>query len=126
MRISVCVSDLCSSGLRRFYAGGGGSVRVYGYQDIGPRDANDDPIGGRGLAELSVEARIRFGNFGVVPFIDAGNISTDFLPDLNDFQVGAGIGVRYYTSFGPIRVDVGTPINPQPGDRKSTRLNSSH
>src|SRR3546814_7360599 len=121
MRISDWSSDVCSSDLtiapsRRFYAGGGGSVRGYGYQDIGPRDANDDPIGGRGLAELSVEARIRFGNFGVVPFIDAGNISTDFLPDLNDFQVGAGIGVRYYTSFGPIRVDVGTPINPQPGD----------
>src|SRR3546814_9725375 len=98
MRISDWSSDVCSSDLRRFYAGGGGSVRGYGYQDIGPRDANDDPIGGRGLAELSVEARIRFGNFGVVPFIDAGNISTDFLPDLNDFQVGAGIGVRYYRS----------------------------
>src|SRR3546814_5762319 len=89
MRISDWSSDVCSSDLdrdtiapsRRFYAGGGGSVRGYGYQDIGPRDANDDPIGGRGLAELSVEARIRFGNFGVVPFIDAGNISTDFLPE---------------------------------------------
>src|SRR3546814_15866949 len=49
---------------RRVYAGGGGSVRGYGYQDIGPRDANDDPIGGRGLDEVSVEARLRFGEFG--------------------------------------------------------------
>lgn len=103
---------------RRFYAGGGGSVRGYGYQDIGPRDANDDPIGGKSLVELSVEARIRFGNFGVVPFVDAGNISTNYLPDLKDLQIGAGIGVRYYSSFGPLRVDVGTPLNPQPGDPK--------
>lgn len=103
---------------RRFYAGGGGSVRGYGYQDIGPRDANDDPIGGKSLVEFSLEARIRFGNFGVVPFVDAGNISTDYLPDFNDLQIGAGIGVRYYSNFGPIRIDVGTPINPQPGDPK--------
>ncbi|MCF8707047.1 BamA/TamA family outer membrane protein [Rhizorhapis sp. SPR117] len=101
---------------RRYYAGGGGSVRGYGYQDIGPRDANGDPIGGRGLAEVSLEARIHFGNFGIVPFVDAGNISTDFLPDIKNFQVGAGLGVRYYSSFGPIRIDVGTPINPRSGD----------
>ncbi|MBK5265068.1 MAG: BamA/TamA family outer membrane protein [Alphaproteobacteria bacterium] len=101
---------------RRYYAGGGGSVRGYGYQDIGPRDANDDPIGGRSLAEFSLEARIRFGDFGIVPFVDAGNISTDYLPNIKDFQIGAGLGVRYYSSFGPIRIDVGTPINPQPGD----------
>lgn len=101
---------------RRFYAGGGGSVRGYGYQDIGPRDANNDPIGGKSLAEFSLESRIRFGNFGVVPFVDAGNISTQFLPNFRDLRIGAGVGVRYYSSFGPIRVDVGTPINPQRGD----------
>lgn len=101
---------------RRFYAGGGGSVRGYGYQDIGPRDANDDPIGGSSLSEFSLEARIRFGDFGIVPFVDAGSISTGKLPRLDDLQLGAGLGVRYYSSFGPIRVDVGTPINPQPGD----------
>ncbi|HKX35843.1 MAG TPA: BamA/TamA family outer membrane protein, partial [Rhizorhapis sp.] len=103
---------------RRFYAGGGGSVRGYGYQDIGPRDANDDPIGGRSLAEFSLEARIRFGNFGVVPFVDAGNISTGQLPNFGDLQLGAGLGLRYYSNFGPIRIDVGTPLNPQPGDPK--------
>lgn len=103
---------------RRFYAGGGGSVRGYGYQDIGPRDINEDPMGGRSLAEFSLEARIRFGNFGVVPFVDAGSISTGQVPDFSDLQIGAGIGLRYYSSFGPIRIDVGTPINPQPGDPK--------
>ncbi|HEX7783093.1 MAG TPA: BamA/TamA family outer membrane protein [Sphingobium sp.] len=101
---------------RRFYAGGGGSVRGYGYQDIGPRDVNNDPIGGKSLAEFSLESRVRFGNFGVVPFVDAGNISTQFLPHFSDLRIGAGVGVRYYSSFGPIRVDVGTPVNPQKGD----------
>lgn len=103
---------------RRFYAGGGASVRGYGYQAIGPRDSSNDPIGGKSLAEFSLESRIRFGNFGVVPFVDAGNISTSFLPRFRDLRIGAGIGVRYYSSFGPIRVDVGTPLNPQKDDPK--------
>lgn len=101
---------------RRYYAGGGGSVRGYSYQAIGPRDSNNDPIGGKSLAEFSLEARVRFGNFGVVPFIDAGNISTSYVSRFRDLRIGAGVGVRYYSNFGPIRVDVGTPINPQPGD----------
>jgi translocation and assembly module TamA len=104
---------------RRFYAGGGASVRGYGYQDIGPRDPNNDPIGGRSLAEFALEARVRaFGNFGVVPFLDGGNIYTSTVPDFSGFRYGAGLGVRYYSSFGPIRVDVGTPLNPQKGDAR--------
>lgn len=104
---------------RRFYAGGGASVRGYGYQSIGPRDPNNDPIGGRSLAEFAIEARVKaFGNFGVVPFFDAGNIYTRPLPDFSGLRYGAGVGVRYYSSFGPIRVDVGTPLNPQPGDSR--------
>ncbi|RJG56813.1 outer membrane protein assembly factor [Sphingobium terrigena] len=102
---------------RRFYAGGGASVRGYGYQAIGPRfGVDDDPVGGKSLAEFSLEARVRFGNFGVVPFVDAGNISTTFLPRFRDLRIGTGLGLRYYSSFGPIRIDVGTPINPQKGD----------
>ncbi|MGF7148113.1 translocation and assembly module TamA [Sphingomonas zeicaulis] len=103
---------------RRFYAGGGGSVRGYGYQDIGPVDPNNDPIGGRSLTEFSLEARVRIGDFGIVPFVDAGNIYTSPLPRVNDLRYGAGIGARYYTSFGPIRVDVGTPLNPRAGDAR--------
>ena len=104
---------------RRFYAGGGASVRGYGFQAIGPRDVNNDPIGGRSLAEFSIEARVRtFGNFGIVPFLDGGTIYTSALPRLSDFQYGAGVGVRYYSNFGPIRLDVGTPLNPQPGDSR--------
>jgi translocation and assembly module TamA len=101
---------------RRFYAGGGSSVRGYGYQSIGPRDAFNDPEGGRSLAEFALEARIRFGNFAVVPFIDGGNIYLSSMPSLTKFRYGAGLGLRYHSSFGPIRIDVGTPINPQAGD----------
>lgn len=105
---------------RRLYSGGGGSVRGFGYQRIGPRDINNDPAGGRSLVEFSLEARIRLdmfgGNFGVVPFIDAGNVYTNPLPGFDGLRYGAGVGVRYYSDFGPIRVDLGTPINPQKGD----------
>jgi len=108
---------------RRFYAGGGASVRGYGYQSIGPRDPDNHPVGGRSLSELSVEARIRVpgllgGAFGIVPFLDAGNIYTSSVPRLSGLRYGTGLGVRYYSSFGPIRVDVGTPINPQRGDSR--------
>ena len=105
---------------RRFYSGGGGSVRGYGYQQIGPRDAANDPVGGRSLTEFALEARVRMGNFGVVPFLDGGNIYTSSLPKFSKFRLGAGIGGRYYSSFGPIRIDVGTPLNPQKGDPRVT------
>ena len=105
---------------RRLYAGGGGSVRGYGYQQLGPRDLDGDPIGGRGLAEFALEARVRLkafgGNFGIVPFLDGGTLTNDSLPQASGWQFGAGIGVRYYSSFGPIRIDVGTPLNPRAGD----------
>lgn len=103
---------------RRFYAGGGGSVRGFGYQKIGPVDINGDPAGGRSLAEFSIEARVRFGDFGVVPFLDAGNLYSAKLPTFQHLRYGAGLGVRYYTNFGPIRVDVGTPLNRRPGDSR--------
>jgi translocation and assembly module TamA len=104
---------------RRFYAGGGGSVRGYGFQRLGPRDPIfDDPIGGRSLTEFAIEARIRRGNWGIVPFLDGGNISTSALPKFDNLRFGAGIGIRYHTRFGPIRVDVGTPLNPQSGDSR--------
>ena len=107
---------------RRFYAGGGGSVRGYGYQQIGPRDTLGDPSGGRSLSELSFEARVRTGLFGgalaFVPFIDAGAVDTTTTPSFQDLRFGAGVGIRYYTNFGPLRIDVGTPLNPRKGDSR--------
>ncbi len=101
---------------RRNFAGGGSSVRGFGFQDIGPLDSNGNPTGGRGLAEFALEARYRIGAFGIVPFIDAGNISNSAFPDFDDLRFAAGVGLRYYTSFGPVRVDVGTPFNRRPGE----------
>ncbi len=107
---------------RRLYAGGGGSVRGYGYQKLGPRDLDGDPIGGRSLAEFALEARVRLnafgGNFGVVPFLDGGTLTNTRFPKFTDWQFGAGVGLRYYSSFGPIRIDVGTPLNPRQGDSR--------
>ncbi|QNA86801.1 BamA/TamA family outer membrane protein [Sphingomonas sp. So64.6b] len=108
--------DLAPS--RRYYGGGGGSVRGYGYQRLGPFDPNGDPVGGRSLNEFSLEARYRFGNYGIVPFIDGGNAYEGVMPKGSDLRYGAGIGGRFYTNFGPLRVDVATPLNPRPGDGK--------
>lgn len=107
---------------RRLYSGGGGSVRGYGYQAIGPRDAAGLPTGGRSLLEGAIEARIgtRFfdGALSVVPFVDAGTVSRDVVPDFETVRIGAGVGVRYNTGFGPLRLDLATPINPGPGDSR--------
>jgi len=108
--------DLAPS--RRYYGGGGGSVRGYGFQRLGPFDPNGNPIGGRSLNEFAVEARYRFGNFGIVPFFDAGNSYESSTPRLSDLRYGVGIGGRFYTNFGPFRVDIATPLNPRPGDGK--------
>ena len=112
----VARDDLAPS--RRYYGGGGGSVRGYGYQRLGPFDPNGDPVGGRSLNEFALEARYRFGDFGIVPFVDAGNSYESTTPDLSSLRYGAGIGGRFYTSFGPMRVDIATPLNPREGDGK--------
>lgn len=109
-------NDLAPS--RRFYAGGGGSVRGFGYQELGPRAPDGKPIGGRSFNEFAIEARYRFGDFGIVPFVDAGQVYEGGLPKLTDLRFGFGIGARMYTSFGPLRLDVATPINRKPGESK--------
>lgn len=106
---------------RLYYAGGGGSVRGFGYQLLGPLNALGEPIGGRSLAEFSLEARVRLpvfgGNFGVVPFIDGGNVYGASIPDFSGgVRFGAGVGLRYYSNFGPIRIDVGTPLGRRPNE----------
>jgi translocation and assembly module TamA len=107
---------------RRFYAGGGASVRGFAYQAVGPRDALGNPSGGRSLSEFSLEARVKTGLMGgavsVVPFVDAGTVGTTASPTVNGLKAGVGLGVRYQTSFGPIRIDLGTPLNPAKGDSR--------
>ncbi|HEY8596470.1 MAG TPA: autotransporter assembly complex family protein [Devosiaceae bacterium] len=102
---------------QRYYAGGGGSVRGYAYQGIGPRDGSNTPTGGRSLIEASAELRVRVTDtIGVVPFIDAGSVSASQTPDFGALRFGAGVGLRYLTDFGPLRVDVAVPLNRRPGD----------
>ncbi|GLV22648.1 hypothetical protein TomMM35A_24940 [Sphingobium sp. TomMM35A] len=105
---------------RRIYAGGGGSVRGFGYQELGPKDVNDDPIGGRSVNEFAVEGRYRFGNYGVVAFVDAGQVYESAIPKFSDIRYGVGLGGRFYTDFGPFRADIAMPINRQPGESKFT------
>ncbi|WKT59337.1 BamA/TamA family outer membrane protein [Microbulbifer thermotolerans] len=104
----------------RFYAGGGGSVRGYAYQALGPRlvvssdgeTSLSDPIGGRALSELSIEGRFRFSkSWGGVLFLDSGNAYADPRPDFSDLYWGAGFGVRYNTSFAPLRFDIAFPLD---------------
>lgn len=103
---------------RRYYGGGGGSVRGFGYQELGPRDPNGDPLGGRSFNEFAIEARYRFGNFGIVPFLDAGQVYEEQSPQLSDLRFGVGIGGRMYTNFGPLRVDVAMPLARREGENK--------
>jgi translocation and assembly module TamA len=110
------IDDIAPS--RRIYAGGGGSVRGFGYQQLGPKDAQNNPIGGLTSTELAFEARYRFGNFGVVPFVDAGRVGESSTPGFSGLRYGTGIGGRYYTNFGPLRFDIATPIKRQPGESK--------
>jgi translocation and assembly module TamA len=102
-----------------FYAGGGGSVRGFTYQSAGPRDAFNNPLGGASLVEGSIEFRQRIGkSFGVVAFIDAGSAYLESLPNFAEStpRIGTGVGLRYYTGFGPARLDFGIPLNKRDGD----------
>lgn len=103
---------------RRFYAGGGGSIRGYGYQEVGPRDAFGDPRGGRSLFEVGAELRWRVTDtIGIVPFVDGGMVFDTALPTFDEeIKWGAGLGLRYYTGFGPLRADVAVPLNREEED----------
>jgi translocation and assembly module TamA len=110
------IADIAPS--RRIYAGGGGSVRGFGYQQLGPKDLQNNPIGGLTSTEFAAEVRYRFGNFGIVPFFDGGRVGNSATPGIGGMRYGAGIGGRYYTNFGPMRLDLATPINRQRGESK--------
>jgi translocation and assembly module TamA len=102
---------------RRYYSGGGGSVRGYAYQAIGPRLADNTPQGGVSLLEASVELRQKVTErWGAVVFVDGGAVGSDKIPNGGDFSAGAGVGVRYDLGFGPIRADIAVPLNKRKGD----------
>jgi translocation and assembly module TamA len=102
---------------KRFYAGGGGSIRGFPFEEVGPLDDENDPLGGRSLVELGLELRIKVtDSIGIVPFVDAGQVYDTVYPDFSvdePLRFGAGLGLRYYTAIGPVRLDVAVPLNPR-------------
>lgn len=116
---SVLSGDLdVVSANRRLFSGGGGSVRGYRERFIGPLDANDDPVGGLSAVELGVELRARVASaVGIAAFVEAGSVSTSVAPEFDEgVQVAAGVGARYFSPIGPLRLDVGVPLNPRSPD----------
>lgn len=101
----------------RYYAGGGGSIRGYPYQSVSPLNAEEDPIGGRSLVEFSAELRWKITEtVGFVTFLDGGGAFEPSFPDFStSLKWGAGAGIRYYTPIGPLRLDVGVPLNRREG-----------
>lgn len=119
----VGADDAESPPNKLFFAGGAGSIRGYAYRSVGIEVTNANGktgvVGGRSLVEGSAEARLRVNDkYGGVAFVDAGFVSASsgFTSDDTDVRVGAGLGFRYYTRLGPIRVDVATPINAREDD----------
>ena len=101
---------------QRLYAGGSSTVRGYKYQGVGPLFADGNPIGGTSLDAATIEFRQRlFRSFGLVGFADAGQVSEHSGPFQDTLRVGAGVGARYFTSIGPIRLDFAVPLNKPPG-----------
>lgn len=102
-----------------FYSGGGGTVRGQPYQSLGVNVLTDSSnvvfqTGGTQFIGGSVEARVRVGdNLGLVGFLDMGSVGA---VGVNDWHAGAGMGVRYATVVGPIRLDLALPVGGNTGD----------
>ncbi|WP_157968983.1 autotransporter assembly complex family protein [Tropicimonas sp. IMCC34011] len=101
-----------------FFAGGGGSVRGHPFQTLGTDEIDDTVIGGRSYVALSAEVRTKVTDkIGIVGFYDTGYVGEEEFPDGSGETIsGAGLGLRYATGIGPIRVDVATPVGDTPDE----------
>lgn len=110
---------------KRFYSGGSNSVRGYGFQKLGPIGTNGRPTGGESQWEMGIEPRVRIGeNYGVSVFAEAGRVFSSTHPKnairrkspseggqfrKGEVLIGYGVGIKYYTDIGPLRLDVAFP-----------------
>jgi translocation and assembly module TamA len=102
---------------QRFYAGGSATVRGYRYQAVGPQFPDGTPQGGTAITVGGVELRQRFGaNWGAAVFMDAGQVSATLKAARDEFRIGVGAGMRYFTPIGPIRLDVALPTKQRAND----------
>lgn len=98
----------------RFYTGGDASVRGYAYNSIGPTDAEGTVIGGKNLLVGSLEYEHRIWDaWSVAAFVDSGDAFDGAKPEL---KTGAGVGVRWRSPVGPVRIDLATGLDRPPGD----------
>ena len=103
---------------QRFYAGGSATIRGYAFQAAGPQFADHRPTGGSSLTAATVEYRQRIGeSFGAAAFVDAGQVGHSSAPFTGTLFEGVGVGARYYTSLGPIRIDVAVPLEKRRKDQ---------
>jgi len=100
-----------------FFAGGGGSVRGFGYQSLSPVDGAGRPTGGRSLVEAGLELRLRTqSRVGYALFLEAGAAGSDPEPPFGKMRAGIGAGVRYDAGFGPLRADIAIPLKRERGE----------
>lgn len=99
----------------RFYAGSETLLRGYNYLTVSPLNEKNRPIGGRSLMVYSLEARMKiWQSFGIVGFYDIGNVYSSSIPQFAHKQLqSVGLGLRYHTPVGPLRLDVAFPLNPR-------------
>ncbi|WP_291076997.1 autotransporter assembly complex family protein [Hyphomonas sp.] len=102
---------------RKFYAGGGGSVRGFEYQSLSPTDTDGNIIGGDAMFAASAELRFRHSDrWGYVAFVDSGYAAGSIDEAISEMRMSAGFGIRFYPGFGPIRFDIATPLDRQEGE----------
>lgn len=110
-----------------FLGGSEDDLRGYRYLTVSPLDSQNRPLGGRSAIFLTAEMRLRFGeHIGLVPFADFGTVSFSELPTVDaKWFKSVGLGLRYFTFFGPLRFDVGFPLDRRRGIDPSYRIYAS-
>jgi outer membrane protein insertion porin family len=102
----------------RFFLGGVTTVRGFDFRDLGPKDREDNPLGGTSFIQFNLEVGRSLGRIlRLVAFLDAGNVYDESNPfDLGELRRSAGFGIRILTPVGPIRLDWGFKLDRRPGE----------